>query len=250
MRSTWITAIPAILSAGFGLLIYILLRVRGPLSAEAFLGWLCLLLVAATVLGIAVGAYASVARRAVASAGFLWVGAMLLAGAVAVIGGHAGTREIAGVAGVFATWLALCSALAWNLRRFTAPFAYTFTLTIAMVMMASPIVANPLIRAAARWSGTDMPSPWQGRIIEVVRHGCPFLPVIDAVRPAANVEWSHLPAMYAWSGIDQNFPMPLPNVWVCAGIYGVLAVLVCAFNLRHVARNSPERNDQGASSGD
>ena len=143
-----------------------------------------------------------------------------------VLGPYLGLGVCVRLAVLVAAWTGVWVAGAWALRRFGPGSSGGVTLGIACVCMAAPVVAMPLVHAAAHWGPAGTVSPWQGRVVEVIGHVCPFFAVLDALRPVIRVDWGTLPGMYAWSGLGQEIPLALPGVWTCTAIYAGGAILV------------------------
>jgi len=216
-------AIPALLVCVAATALWLALRTAGPLKPEVFFGWLCLLLVAATVAAIAQAAFATGGAAVLRGFLVLCTATLMLVAAAALAGRYLGILETLRVATIFLLWLCFCSAMAWVLRGLGPATANAISLTIATLLIASPVIAIPLVRAAG--------STWQSRFVELIRNTCPFLAVVDAVRPAMKIDWTHLPRMYEWSGLGQDIPMLLPNAWVSVGIYAVVSCGLIAGNL-------------------
>ena len=194
-------------------------------TTQELAGWLMLVLMVATVAGIVTAAM----RRAGLALAYL-------VGAVAMLVGVVGTVQVGGGGGVawaclFVAWTMMWGVAARVLVPWGPGVSVGLPAALAGLCLASPVAAMPLVHAAAHWGGAGAGSlVWQGRVVEVVRHACPFLAVLD-VMPAGGggvrSNWATLPGMYKWSGLGQEVPMLLPNVWVCVGIYaGVAGVLL------------------------
>jgi len=219
--------------AAVAVALWLALRASGPLKPDVYFGWLCLLLIVGTVVEIA---HTSYADGGAVLRGLLSLSATLLVliVATALAGGYLGINETLTVSALFIIWLSFCAASTWRLRPFGPAAANAIALVFAMILMASPVVDIPLVRAAATWGQGGSVSPWQDRIIHIISGTCPFFALLDAVRPTMKIDWSHLPAMYEWSGLGQDIPMLLPNAWLSVGVY---AAATAAF-MPHSKRES------------
>jgi hypothetical protein len=210
-------------------------------TAGELAGWLMLVLVMGTAVAIAT---AAALRRIGWAQGYLMGSAAVLVAAVGMVQVRVGAGVA--LACLFVAWMMLWSAVARLLVPWGSGFSAMVPLALSGLCMSSPVAAMPLVHAAAHW-GAGGSLIWQERVVQVVRHACPFLAVLD-VMPAGEggggvrSNWSTLPGMYKWSGLGQEVPMLLPNIWVCVGIYAALAgVLLGVCVWRNRRRGSPNR---------
>lgn len=161
-------------------------------------------------------------------AGHIWV-LLTALGGISFIEGLApkvGLAPALAVSALASTWCGLWCAGAWALRRLGPGIGAAVPLLGASVCMALPVAAMPLIRAAVRWNSPGHPA-WQNALVQITAHACPFFPALGALRPAVTIDWGTLPGLYAWSGLGQEIPLALPNVWLCSALYAGGAVILC-----------------------
>jgi hypothetical protein len=177
----------------------------------AFVGWVGLVLIFGTIFGVIAGLRH---QKAAASAALLAAVLALEVAAFGLAAGFVGLAAAAELVTIVIAWTLLWSAAACALRRFGSGIACGAPLFTAMLLLASPVAAMPLVHACPSGS-------WrQTLLVKAIAHGCPILPCLDAVKPAIRIQWAELPGMYAMSGLGQEVPMELPNGWCSMAIYG------------------------------
>jgi hypothetical protein len=217
------------------------------LRVGAFVGWLGLLLLAATTAAIIWTAAARPAssfegERRQVLLGFSLLGdtAGLLVLAVGLSDGFLTLLEVLRVYLLLIAWTGLWVAVAFALKRWGPGMSVGISLTCATLLMSAPVTLVPLARAAA-WQETrtaqasnDLPTlparnvtVLQERVVQGIGIACPLLATLDAARPHLEVHWAQLPGMYAMSGLGQNIPMSLPRWWINTLVYAGAALLVC-----------------------
>ncbi len=223
MRATWEKiswATPGAAVGAAGAVVWLAEVGRG--DGLAFVGWVGLLLIFATIAGIVAG----VRGQSVLPAVFFLVAVVAIEMVALGFGaGFAGLVPAAELAAICAAWTLLWSSAAWALSRFGPAIAGGVPLLAAMLLMAAPVIALPAVHA------TPSGSPRQHLLVEAIAHSCPMLACIAAVQPHIRIEWAELPGMYAMSGLGQEVPMELPEGWTSAAIYGGGAMLLACVGL-------------------
>ncbi len=194
-------------------------------------GWLCALFLTATAACVV---WAATAPRATYPRGRLFFGyscVIDVCGLLLIALGLSSTAlpwlDIGAIYLLLAAWTCFITALTAGLRRWGSGVAAAGGMAVAMTLLASPIVAMPLVHAAAGWG-----PGWQPRVVAVITHTCPLLALIDALRPAMGLEWGQLPLMYRYSGLGQSIPAVAGPWWQCTLGYGLLAMPLASFARR------------------
>jgi hypothetical protein len=197
-------------------------------------GWTLLMTVAGTAAAVLAGTGAvPEGRRGIR--GVAAVAATTVLILICVVWNGAGLGEAVRGGAVAGSWVLLWGLAARAWRRWGAGVSAAAALGLAGLGLAAPVAAVPLVRWAGHWGSTGgAVSAWQGRVVEVLAHACPFFPLLSALKPALRLDWGTLPGMYAWSGLGQEVPLELPGAWGCAALYAALATAVWAAGRRSV----------------
>jgi hypothetical protein len=242
---TWRTPALLALSAGvLALVAWFALRAAALDPALAFIGWLALLFLAATLTLILWSASSPTFRRTLLAYLLLTTTLSIVILCVAARSQTIPAADALRLALLLAAWLALWSAVTTLLRRITSAFSVAATLPLAMLFFAGPVTALPLLRAA------PADSPAQRTLAHCIAAMTPILAALDAIKAHLLIEWAQLPQMYHLTAAGQDIPMPLPAWWTSALLYITLA-LACtgAFCMRRLKpRKSPAPNGASANS--
>lgn len=215
------------------------------LRTGAFVGWLGLLLLAATVAAIVWTAVAkplspfeSELRQVMLGFSLLGDLAGLLILAVGLSDGFLTLIEVVRVYVLLVAWLALWSAFAYALKRRGAMVSMGVSLIFALLLMAGPVTMMPLVRAAA-WQesrtaqASEGPPAMPGQsaleenLVRGIAIGCPLLGALDAARPHLEVHWRQLPGMNAVPSFGHNLSTAVPRWWVNTIVYAAAALALC-----------------------
>ena len=190
--------------------------------ADMLAGWLMLLMLFATMAAIMVAAQAN--HFASVSVG---VGLVVLALVPPLVFAAGSSGElpmlvVLRIVAILAAWILLCAALARLLRPLGPSVAAAATATLAMVVLALPVVLMPLLADLAK-----LRAEWP---LGLTVNACPVLWLLNGTDQALGFNWfwwSHAKLMYQFTGLGQNTPMPvLQPWWLPTGISVALALVI------------------------
>jgi hypothetical protein len=204
-------------------------------TPAALVGWLFLTTLAATIAAIA-AAGLPVRRPRAALAAVIFIQIFMYK---VIVWNQTSLLPALWTAAVAASWTALWGSFALALRRRLPALGIPLPLTIASLTLAIPVAAMPFVRWAGHW---DTTGTWQGRVVSVIAHACPFFPLLNSLKSNIRLDWGALPLMYTSSGLGQEIPLQLPAPWLCCILYATLAaaLLLLGRRARHPAQGSPQ----------
>ncbi len=177
-------------------------------AAAVLAGWLMLLMLMATMAAIMIAAQAT--RPAVTATGLgLIVLALVPPLVLATISsGELPMLVVLRIVAILAAWMLLCVALTRLLHPLGPSVAVTTTATLAMALLALPVVLMPLLADLTQWR--------DDRLLGLIVNACPVLWLLDGTDQALRFNWfwwSHARLMYQFTGLGQNTPMPVLQPW-------------------------------------
>lgn len=211
-----------------GLILLPLIRSAGNDSAHqasAVAGWMLLLLLVQSVSAI-IAATLCRSFRACFLAGMISAIAVLIPETVGCTAGLIPAAVIVQTGAVFIAWGLLCAGLARQLSAWDSGAAVTLAITLAVMLLFSPVIATPLLvllqHLKLHW-------PW---LADTTVNISPALWMINALATGMHYNWFiwfHAPVMYQYVVLGQNFLMPkLCPWWLACSAAGVAGLILMA----------------------